>query len=388
MNTFFWVILEVISVCFKLGLFAFFVPGMAEADENAVTKKQAFLLWAFVFMGIAILTEALWAAGLSYLLHVRIRHLFEPSIRRILLLTGTGITMEIVSILICRKSRSESANKSIDSDNVFVVLQFSIIGIVGAAVYCYTLESGSFTILMIALTAALVASFAGVFYYRKLLIIREEDNRIKSRLFTQQETEKRLQEVKDMYASLHMLRHDMKNHLETASRMMENGSGDGAAYLRDFEEEIFTLFSTGNTALDANLTVKALRMKQTGIEFKHELCSLAGASFDDVRLCAIVGNLLDNATEGVARMRHREGCFVRLQMRFIHHQLFIRCENPFDEETVKEENGVFLTSKRSPAHGRGLSIISRLAEEMYGTVGIECDGGIFRVSVMITEKQD
>lgn len=389
MNTFFWVMLEIINVCFRFALFIYFVSRMAETDEYAVTKKRAILLWAFVFLGIMILTEVLWGMGLSYLLHIRIRHLCEPSFRRLLYMIGTGITLESVSILITRRNRvkSKAGDRLGDSDIIFVLLQLMIIGIAGAAVYCYTLESGSFTILMIALTAAIIASLAGVFYYRRLLIAREEEGRLRSRLFTQQETEKRLQEVKDMYASLHMLRHDMKNHLETAARMMESGSGDGAAYLREFEEEIFTLFSTGNAALDANLTVKALRMKQNGIDFRHDLCSLEGTSFDDVKLCGIVGNLLDNAIEGVSRMQYHEDCFVRIQMRYIRHQLFIRCENPFDEKTVKEENGVFLTSKESPAHGRGLGIINRLAEEMGGAFCIERDNGLFSVTVMLPEQQ-
>ena len=83
--------------------------------------------------------------------------------------------------------------------------------------------------------------------------------------------------------------------------------------------------------------------------------------------------------EACARMDEGEKC-IRLNSFLEYGVLTITMDNSFDGQ-VRQENGKFLSSKRSGAPGVGLSSIRAVAKAHQGDARFEADGRVFRSSV-------
>ena len=95
-------------------------------------------------------------------------------------------------------------------------------------------------------------------------------------------------------------------------------------------------------------------------------------------LCAILGNLLDNALEAAGQVSETDQRFIRLTIRRIHQMLVIKVENSFSTIPIQED-GVFQTTKReSGLHGWGLKSAQTAAEKYDGMVRTSCEGTVFR----------
>jgi sensor histidine kinase regulating citrate/malate metabolism len=95
-------------------------------------------------------------------------------------------------------------------------------------------------------------------------------------------------------------------------------------------------------------------------------------------LCAILGNLLDNALEASIKIPDYRLRTIQLKIRRINQMLVIKVENHFTEIPVKE-NGYLKTLKAgNRLHGWGLKSAQAAAEKYDGMLRTSYEGGIFR----------
>ena len=106
--------------------------------------------------------------------------------------------------------------------------------------------------------------------------------------------------------SLRRFRHDFKNHTLVIAAMLEQGDADGArqyfSALTDETREALPRFSTGNTVVNTLMNVKYAQAAAAGAELCFEGL-LPARGVDPKDMCVLVGNLLDNAIEGCARLQ-------------------------------------------------------------------------------------
>ena len=103
----------------------------------------------------------------------------------------------------------------------------------------------------------------------------------------------------------------------------------------------------------------------------------------DADLCAVLGNLLDNALEAAEKVEAAEGRWVRLTMRGIHQMLVIRVENGFQEKPVEERGEWKSTKTEGGLHGWGLKSARIAAEKYEGTVSTVCEQNVFRATATL-----
>lgn len=174
------------------------------------------------------------------------------------------------------------------------------------------------------------------------------------------------QSIKELYTDMIARQHDFKHQTETIRRLVQNGDMDAAqAYFAAYEkktDKANAAFVTGNLAMDALLTTKSIACANNHISFRFTHYPLNDLPISEVDLCAIVGNLLDNAIEAVNRITDpNEQRWVSLKFARVWDMFYITCENSFCPSTIRKRNGRFLTSKtEKPAiHGFGIpNIIS------------------------------
>lgn len=104
---------------------------------------------------------------------------------------------------------------------------------------------------------------------------------------------------------------------------------------------------------------------------------------DDVSLCTIFANLLDNALEAASGIPEKEKRRLSLKARLVGDALCIEVENTFAGE-VKEAKGRLVTTKeKAEGHGYGLRSVRDVVELYGGHIQISHEDGIFRVTIWI-----
>lgn len=192
------------------------------------------------------------------------------------------------------------------------------------------------------------------------------------------------EEVQSIYQTMRGWRHDYHNHMQSIKACLSmNQVEEAISYLDHLEADLDSIdFSvrTGNVGLDAILSSKiSIAMKHDiSVNFKANVPEKLQVS--DVHLCALVGNLLDNAVEACDSV-DKEKRFIRIYIGIFRKQLYISVSNAssFTERKKTTE----LVSSKQGNHGLGLRRINRIVEEYHGYVNRNNEPGVFVTEIML-----
>jgi len=242
--------------------------------------------------------------------------------------------------------------------------------------------------ILIWLASGLLLILIGIFVMYEMFIREETRNIDLSTRLQRLEMESNFfNELNAMQADIRIWRHEYKNNLVGLRALIEQGPPEKALeYLDKFSGESFrdgAMLQTGNTVLDAVVSTKLLLARSRGIEVSIQAVYPETNNIEDYDLCAIAGNLLDNAIEACERMKDSE------QVRFISFTLLIKGTNltlsilnSYDGE-IKRVGNRFITAKSAPFHGVGIQYVDSIVDKYQGHVLREYQDGVFETYVML-----
>ena len=108
-------------------------------------------------------------------------------------------------------------------------------------------------------------------------------------------------------------------------------------------------------------------MEENHIKFSMEGNLSALDFMEDVDVCVLFSNLLDNAIEAnmnVARLMR----YIELSVRIVNKLLYIQLDNPFDDNSRNKPN-----KTNGDVHGIGLQNVREIVDKYEGQLGIEKD---------------
>ena len=223
---------------------------------------------------------------------------------------------------------------------------------------------------------ALTAAF---FLLRRLFyhLVDQRIERFQSDLIAKQTTE-----IQTMYRQMQAWRHDYRNHIQNMKNRLDSDSGELSQYLDALADDLTeadTLIRTGNVMADALLSGKLAAAQAKGIALHVKAQIPKGLAMSDVELCALLGNLIDNAMEACEKLPENER-FLRVYIDRFKGQFYLSVQN--SSPAVVREKGSFRTTK-SGTHGFGLFRIDRIAKKYNGYVNRQYEEGIFATELMI-----
>ena len=179
-------------------------------------------------------------------------------------------------------------------------------------------------------------------------------------------------------------RHDMRHHLNQISVLTETGDLEGLkSYLAKTVSRIpnLDMHFCENRAADSVVGYYCTLAKREDIPFRAQLDLPESLPVDEIDMCLVLSNLLENALEASLRTAP-----ARRQIEitaYVHAErlLLIEVENKFDGE-VSEKNGIFRSSKRKGS-GIGIQSVSHIAEKNGGASTFTHQNGIFSAKVML-----
>lgn len=167
-------------------------------------------------------------------------------------------------------------------------------------------------------------------------------------------------------ASLRELRHDLRNHITTASGLLALGKTEEARGYLEALGESHALSRPHryceNDVANIVLAAKADALSQAGIASDFRIQLPATLPVADTDLCALLGNALDNAREGAAGIA---GATVHVRCRFDKGMLMLAVDNPTRGD-VRPDLSTIKSDKQ--AHGHGLASIRSICARYDGSL--------------------
>lgn len=231
----------------------------------------------------------------------------------------------------------------------------------------------------------LILCCAGVAIVSALITVLILKRRYERRLSDFQDSvlKKQRDEVQNIYQTMRAWRHDYHNHIQSIKAMLAMQKfAELDKYLDTLESDLDSIdiaIRTGNVGLDAILSSKVSIARKNNIQVDCTAKVPLALKITDVHLCAIVGNLLDNAIEACEKLEGNR--FIRIYIGLFKQQLYISVSNSTCEKRRRRLSEL-VTSKLGE-HGFGLRRIDRIAAQYDGYVNRKNEPGIFATEVML-----
>lgn len=201
-------------------------------------------------------------------------------------------------------------------------------------------------------------------------------------------------EVENIYKTMRGWRHDYHNHIQAMKALTAQAQTMEAdnQYLQQLDDylnklnhdltTVDTVIKTGNIMVDAILNSKLslIRSKEIAVNAKATVSS--SLIISEVDLCAMIGNLLDNAMEACLRQPDTSERFIRVFIGVLKGQLYLSVSNS-TYGTAKKTGNLYLSSKTSPSHGFGLMRVDHIAAKYDGYVNRQHAEGVFATEIML-----
>ena len=195
------------------------------------------------------------------------------------------------------------------------------------------------------------------------------------------------EEIKNIYLDMRGWRHDYHNHLQTIKAHLALGQMDMVErYLNSLEKDLDMVDSyvkSGNLMIDAILNSKFSIAKKQNIKIICKAEAPEDIPINEIDLCVILGNLLDNATEACTKVTEGE-TFIRVYIAIINKQLYISVQNSAKEILDFNERN-YITTKRGN-HGLGMKRVKLLVDKYDGYLNLQNEPGIFASEVTLPLK--
>lgn len=197
-------------------------------------------------------------------------------------------------------------------------------------------------------------------------------------------------EIEKIYKDLHIRQHDFKQHIQVLETLIQtNATPHAQEYLNEFrlcESTTQTRFS-GCFSLDALINAKYLTMKEHDILFEYTPYLEKQLPIAAVEFCTVIGNILDNAIEGVLRIKNNTEK-KRIKLSFVHARgmLYIYCSNPCNELSLRKRNNTWFSSKENDGitlHSIGISSVNRIVDKYGGRCTFKVYNENFYVQIVL-----
>ncbi len=216
------------------------------------------------------------------------------------------------------------------------------------------------------------------------------------RLNGQYETEKELAQLKEQQAQLlerdyNVLNkaysenaktfHDMHNHIGAVRSLLTAEKYDKAIeYLDNLQKPVSGIASTvwtGDETVDYLINSRIATAKNEDIHFETHIEFPKNTNIGGADLCAVLGNLLDNAFDAVRKDNCTENRHISLTIRRINRMLVIKVVNTFNGE-INLSGGKLKTTKTDGGlHGWGVESARTAAAKYDGAITTTADDNIF-----------
>ena len=186
-------------------------------------------------------------------------------------------------------------------------------------------------------------------------------------------------------------RHDISNHIMCLSEITKTGNlAEASRYIGQMQITLSEIqkksYTTGNEILDAILNYNIHRLGE-GVDIHVAGFCNGILDINNVELCSILSNPLQNAVEALIRQQQGRK-YLNIHMHSTPNNFQLEIQNSFDLEDNIMINGLPYTKKPdNKNHGIGLKNVKKLVEKNNGLFQLDIQPGEFNVSIILPMKE-
>lgn len=136
-----------------------------------------------------------------------------------------------------------------------------------------------------------------------------------------------------------------------------------------------------NSMINTMLVLKRREAEAQNITVRIAAEAPQDVKIEDVDLCSIMGNLMDNAMEACAKVPVERWMDVKIGTRAGF--LFVVVENCYDGILLQKNDELLTTKEDTENHGYGTKILRQIASKYQGEVSFAAESTVFRARIML-----
>lgn len=246
-------------------------------------------------------------------------------------------------------------------------------------------DSNNYKFIFINMVLIFIICIILIYIFNKIVNVMTENARQKILIKQSEYYEKQIEADRKYINNTRKIKHDMKNHMYAIRNMAKNNmSKDIITYTNDILGKIEgekVYINTGNYLIDGILNVKFEEIKNQGIDFKYDVKIPEGIKLPEFEVITILGNLLDNAIEGVKSIKDNR--YIEVFISYKDSNLLIKIVNTFDGLVIKDNKGFVSRKEEKIYHGIGLENVREQVEKSNGYMNIDTGNSMFTVDLFI-----
>lgn len=184
-------------------------------------------------------------------------------------------------------------------------------------------------------------------------------------------------------------KHDVRHHALLLREYLRNGKlQELDAYLESYTNSLpdtHSLVYCQHYAANALLNYFAQQAQKANVEMDIFVQLPETIRLQESDVSVILGNLLENALDACRNIQNGERK-ITVRGKYSMGAVYFEVSNPFSGVLRKDRTGKYLTTK-AHGHGLGLHSVSRIVQIQGGTLELNSDGGVFRVSLLLPEDK-
>lgn len=247
------------------------------------------------------------------------------------------------------------------------------------------INGNNYKFIYINITLIFIVCIVSIYIFNKMVNVMSENARQKILIKQSEYYEKKIEADRKNINDTRKIKHDMKNHMYAIKNMAKNNmSKDIITYTNDILGKIEgekVYINTGNYLIDGILNVKFEEIKNQGIDFKYDVKIPEGIKLPEFEVITILGNLLDNAIEGVKSIKDNR--YIEVFISYKDSNLLIKIVNTFDGLVIKDNKGFISRKGEKAYHGIGLENVREQVEKSNGYMNIDTGNYMFTVDLFI-----
>ena len=194
--------------------------------------------------------------------------------------------------------------------------------------------------------------------------------------------------IKESNKKLISLKHDLNNQLQVAYVIFKQDKEKAIEMLDKINENLSQIPQTQyckNLILNTILAIKVTEAESKNIKVKVKIDNSIKFDMEDIDLCNLFTNLLDNSIEASKNIPNKD---IEINIYKKLDYIIIKCENTYSHKIEKDEHGKFKSTKLNDGnHGYGLKIIEDIVNKYNGELNIQTSGGRFVVMVVFHKQR-
>ena len=226
--------------------------------------------------------------------------------------------------------------------------------------------------------------FLLLFLMESTLFAYKKGFEFRTERFQKEVLEHQYAEIKAIYMNMRGWRHDYHNHIQVLKAYLAAGSIEEVNdYLNRLEQDldrVDTYVKSGNPMIDAILNSKLTLAAEKQVAVNCKAQAPETLAVEDVDLCVILGNLLDNALEACEAILPKER-FLRVYLAVLGSQFYLSIQNSSREDLSEGERS-YITNKRGN-HGYGMRRGKAAVDKYDGFLNLANEPGVFAAEVTL-----